>query len=57
MAETQQGKASGSGPTGAAAAGNLADARADVADWSTAADAVLSGDAPANATPPAPRRS
>lgn len=56
MAETQQGKTSGSGPTGEAAAGNLRDARADLADWSAAADAVLSGEAPADATPPAPRR-
>lgn len=55
MAESQQN--SGSGATGEAAAGRLADSRADLVDWSSAADAVLSGEAPADATPPPPRRS
>ena len=54
MAESQQ--SSGSGTTGEAASGRLADSRADLADWSDAADAVLSGEAPTDATPPPRRR-
>ena len=50
----QQGTSSGN-PLGDAA-DNLARSKSDLDDWSAAADKVLSGEAPADAAPPAPTR-